>query len=130
MVGQTMKQQISCVEQLNDWNLTKAEAKIIRADTFFWNYLVAEKEKFPLPPFYIPHTIEIRFDNILYWKICQFETIYIKDLSSNLNPTLIEWRFDDECALFQTQTRVYINRVSELKIFPDLSQEINNTLAR
>jgi len=109
----------------NDWNLSKTATRIIESDSFFLNYLISEKDKFPLPPFYTPNEVEIRFDNVLILKLDQGRVVYFNENKSNLKPCLIDWRFDDDCALFQADNQILIDRVSELESFSDIKQKLD-----
>ena len=107
-----------------DWNLSETATKIIKSDSFFLNHLAAEKDKFPLPPFYTPNEIEIRINNILILKLVDGNEVYFKKNYSS-KPCLIEWRFDDDCAFFQADNQVLINRACEMEISSDIKQKID-----
>ena len=92
-------------------------AQLILKDKYFAEYLVEEKEKYPFPANYTPEIIEIRFNNILYLKSINNKLIYNKLCPTNMETKFIEWRFDDECAIFQTSDKLIIDRTTNLVDF-------------
>lgn len=102
------------IAEIHKWNLPSEIANKIISDENFAEYLIAERAKYPFPAYYIPNEIEIRFDNIIYQKISRGEVTFAKDCNPNFNPIFIEWRFDDECAVFQTNDELVIDRTINL----------------
>lgn len=103
-------------------NLLPEVKKILLKKFSSTDYLLAEMKKYPLPPNYIPLQIEIRFDDVLHHKIDRGTTTYIH--SSTDKPKFMEWRFDNECVLFQVDDQVLINRVENLQGIEELNQYI------
>lgn len=111
------------ITKINNLNLPNDVTKFILKDQSFAEYLVEEKEKYPFPANYIPQEIEIRFNNILYLKMSDNQEIFSKECSNNMKPKFIEWRFDDECAYFQTSTEIIIDRTINLVNFDNLKEK-------
>lgn len=118
-----MKDTTDLITKINNLNLPKDVAQLILKDKLFAEYLVEETEKYPFPANYIPQEIEIRFNNTLYLKMIDNQEIYSKKCPDNMKPKFIEWRFDNECAYFQTSTKIIIERTINLVNFDNLKEK-------
>ncbi len=116
-----MNSKKSCIKSLN---LPPEVTEVILKDDLLTDYLLAEMEKFPLPPNYIPLQIEIKFNDVLHHKIDRGETTYLREVVVD-KPKFMELRFDEECAFFQVDKVVLINRVENLQRIEELSRYIS-----
>ncbi|MEL6327039.1 MAG: hypothetical protein AAFQ61_09075 [Cyanobacteria bacterium J06626_23] len=65
----------------------------------------------PLPLDYVPSVIEVFFDDVLYIKAVDGVLLLLRDCLPGYEPRFIEYRFDDEMALFQVGNETLVNRI-------------------
>ena len=66
----------------------------------------------PLPLGYVPSVIEVLFEDVLYLKSVDGALLMVRDCLADYQPRFVEYRFDDEMALFQVGRDVLVNRVA------------------
>ncbi|NEQ52267.1 MAG: hypothetical protein F6K11_19360 [Leptolyngbya sp. SIO3F4] len=66
----------------------------------------------PLPLGYIPSVIEVLFEDVLYLKSVDGVLLLARDCLADYQPRFVEYRFDDEMALFQIGPDVLVNRIA------------------
>ena len=128
-------------KKIKAWELPLlAEEKLLRYPDLC-KYLLKEKDKFPLPPYYLPKKIKFFFDNKLAYEIntskdaesypgqkllliknnqeeellgrLPSEELILRDLKS---VNFVEVKFDDDCALFLIDGYKAIDRLCDLII--------------
>ena len=66
----------------------------------------------PLPLGYVPSVIEVLFEDVLYLKSVDGVLLLARDCLADYQPRFVEYRFDDEMALFQVGRDVLVNRIA------------------
>ena len=66
----------------------------------------------PLPLGYVPSIIEVLFEDVLYLKSVDGVLLMTRDCLADYQPRFVEYRFDDEMALFQVGRDVLVNRIA------------------
>ena len=66
----------------------------------------------PLPLGYVPKVIEVLFEDVLYLKSVDGVLLMARDCLADYQPRYVEYRFDDEMALFQVGQDVLVNRIA------------------
>ncbi|EKU98246.1 hypothetical protein Lepto7375DRAFT_7509 [Leptolyngbya sp. PCC 7375] len=66
----------------------------------------------PLPLGYVPSVIEVFFEDVLYLKSVDGVLLMARDCLADYQPRFVEYRFDDEMALFQVGRDVLVNRIA------------------
>ena len=70
------------------------------------------QERPPLPLGYVPSVIEVLFEDVLYLKSVDGVLLMARDCLADYQPRFVEYRFDDEMALFQVGRDVLVNRIA------------------
>ncbi|NEZ65239.1 hypothetical protein D0962_21080 [Leptolyngbyaceae cyanobacterium CCMR0082] len=66
----------------------------------------------PLPLGYVPSVIEVLFEDVLYLKSVDGVLLLARECLADYQPRFVEYRFDDEMALFQVGRDVLVNRIA------------------
>ena len=65
----------------------------------------------PLPPGYIPAVVEVLFDDVPFLRSKYGALVYARDCNPDYQPLFVEYRFDDEIAVFQVKGEYVVNRI-------------------
>lgn len=99
-----------------EWGLSPQTATLLSRKPEILADLVQERLLPPLPPGYVPTIVEVLFDDVPYIRSENGVLIYVRNCDSNYEPLFIEYRFDDEIALFQINGEYIINRIEGMAI--------------
>ena len=66
----------------------------------------------PLPLGYVPSVIEVLFEDVLYLRSVDGVLLMARDCLADYQPRFVEYRFDDEMAIFQVGRDVLVNRIA------------------
>ena len=108
--------------KLKQLNLSSEAMQVLMSEPQLLDYLLKEKQKFPLPPNYIPLKIEIEFNGEIHYRSNCGRTLLARETPPTLN--YMRWYFDDECVLFQIGSDLAIDRLENLKSIEELSPYI------
>jgi hypothetical protein len=97
-----------------EWGLSAQAAVVLSKQPEILADLARERLLLPLPPGYVPNVIEVLFDDVPYLRSEQGVLTYTRNCHSNYEPLFIEYRFDDETALFQVGDEYVVNRIEGL----------------
>jgi hypothetical protein len=109
-------------QRIEELNLPLKAKSLILEDLELAKYILAEKNKFPFPANYIPSEIEVRFNNVLHFKTINDQIVFSH--GRIIGEDFMEWKFDNECALFQVGSLVLIDRIENLVTIQQLNQQL------
>jgi hypothetical protein len=98
---------------LADWGLSHTAVTLLSKRPEILADLERDRQLPPFPLDYVPEIIEVLFDDLPYFRSEQGVLIYMRDCSPNYEPQFIEYRFDDETAVFQVGDEYVINRITQ-----------------
>lgn len=110
---------------LTDWGLSPQAASALSREPEILKDLVRDRQLAPFPFDYVPTTIEVLFDDIPYIRSLHGELTYLRDCEQDYQPLFIEYRFDDEIALFQVNGEYVVNRIEAIAENNALNQVLN-----
>jgi hypothetical protein len=93
------------------WGLSPQAALLLSKEPDILRDLERDRLLPPLPPGYVPIVIEILFDDVPYLRSEQGIPIYVRDCRPDYQPQFVEYRFDDETAVFHIGGEYVINRI-------------------
>jgi hypothetical protein len=93
------------------WGLSPQAAFLLSKEPEILRDLERDRLLPPLPPGYVPIVIEILFDDVPYLRSEQGIPIYVRDCRPDYQPQFVEYRFDDETAVFHIGGEYVINRI-------------------
>lgn len=99
-----------------EWGLSSQAAALLSREPEILADLARERLLPPLPPGYIPTVVEVLFDDVTYLRSVQGTLVYTRNCAPNYEPAFIEYRFDEEIALFQIGDEYVVNRVEGMAI--------------
>ncbi|WP_416671461.1 hypothetical protein [Egbenema bharatensis] len=99
-----------------EWGLSLHAAVILSREPEILADLERARLLPPLPPGYIPTIVEVLFDDVPYIRAENGVISYIRDCHPEYQPLFIEYRFDDEIAVFQVGGEYVINRIAGMAI--------------
>jgi hypothetical protein len=70
----------------------------------------------PLPPGYVPETVEVLFDDVPYLRSVGGVLIFSRDCLPDYQPGCVEYRLDDQLAFFQVGGEVVVDRMGGLAL--------------
>lgn len=94
-----------------DWGLSDNAVALLSREPEILVDLAESRQLPPLPPGYIPQVIEVLFDDIPYIRVEAGVVTYLRKCRPDYEPPFVEYRFDDEIALFQIGDELVVNRV-------------------
>lgn len=94
-----------------EWGLSTSATALLSREPELLESLARDRLLPPLPPGYIPAVVEVFFDDVPYIRVVDGELIYVRDCHQDYQPHFIEYRFDDEIAVFQIGGEYVINRI-------------------
>ena len=93
------------------WGLSKRAIKALNDEPTILQSLAADRLLPPLPPGYVPRVIEVLFDDVPYIRTENGVVTRLRECLEDYHPSFVEYRFDDEIALFQIGGEIVINRI-------------------
>jgi hypothetical protein len=99
-----------------EWGLSHSTATLLSKQPEILADLAQERLLPPFPPGYVPTVVEVLFDDVPYLRSVEGVLTYTRGCNSDYQPAFIEYRFDDEIALFQIGTEFVVNRVEGIAI--------------
>ncbi|WP_121969213.1 hypothetical protein [Leptolyngbya sp. BC1307] len=105
------------------WGLSKQAIKALNNEPTILQSLAADRLLPPLPPGYVPKVIEVLFDDVPYIRTEDGVVTRLRECLEDYQPSFIEYRFDDEVALFQIGGEIIINRIegiAKVSVLQDL----------
>ena len=96
---------------LADWGLSAQAVSILSREPSILADLAESRLLPPLPPGYIPSVIEVLFDDVPYIRSTNGVLNFVRNCYLDYQPQFIEYRFDDETAIFQVGSEYVINRI-------------------
>ncbi|MEO1396077.1 MAG: hypothetical protein AAFV90_24530 [Cyanobacteria bacterium J06634_5] len=93
------------------WGLSQKAIHALNKEPTILQSLAADRLLPPLPPGYMPKVIEILFDDVPYIRTVDGVITRLRECHKDYKPSFIEYRFDDEIALFQIDGEIIINRI-------------------
>lgn len=99
-----------------EWGLSPRAAALLSREPEILADLAKQRLLPPLPPGYIPTVVEVLFDDVPYLRSVEGLLSYSRNCKPNYEPEFIEYRFDDEIALFQIGAEFIVNRVEGMAI--------------
>ena len=85
------------------------------------SYIERERLKFPFPAAYTPYKITVFFEDLLAITLSNNgRTLASEVFPKNYQPQWVEWKFDDECAFFQCNSDILIDRTQFMMDFEDV----------
>lgn len=100
-----------------DWGLSSEAIAILAKEPEILADVAVGRQLPPLPPGYVPHIIEILFDDVPYIRVEAGIVTYLRDCRPGYEPPFVEYRFDDEMALFQVGSEFVVNRIAGIASF-------------
>jgi hypothetical protein len=93
------------------WGLSEKAIQALNNEPTILQSLAADRRLPPLPPGYVPKVIEVLFDDVPYIRTEDGVVTRLRECLPDYQPAFIEYRFDDEIALFQIDGEIVINRI-------------------
>ena len=106
-----MTTQSMILSDLADWGLSAQAVSILSREPSILADLAEASLLPPLPPGYIPSVIEVLFDDVPYIRSTNGILNFVRNCHAEYQPQFIEYRFDDETAIFQVGNEYVINRI-------------------
>lgn len=99
-----------------EWGLSPHAAVLLSREPEILVDLARDRLLPPLPPGYIPTAVEVLFDDVPY--ICAKDGViaYVRNCHPEYQPLFVEYRFDDEIAMFQVGGEYVVNRIEGMAI--------------
>jgi hypothetical protein len=95
---------------LLSWNLSERAIAILSREPEIVIDLQRSRSLPPLPPGYVPQQIEVLLDDVVALRYANGERIYERKFSEDFEPQWIEWRFDNQSAVFAIEGEYVLNR--------------------
>jgi hypothetical protein len=96
---------------LADWGLSAAAGLLLSREPEILADLERERSLPPLPPGYVPKVVEVLFDDLPYIRWQDGSLVYVRDCRPDYQPVFVEYRFDDEIAVFHVGGEYVVNRI-------------------
>jgi hypothetical protein len=93
------------------WGLSERAIQALNNEPTILQSLAADRRLPPLPPGYVPKVIEVLFDDVPYIRTENGVVTRLRECREDYQPSFVEYRFDDEIALFQIGGEIVINRM-------------------
>jgi hypothetical protein len=93
------------------WGLSPQAALLLSKEPEILRDLERDRLLPPLPPGYVPIVVEVLFDDVPYLRSEQGIPTYVRDCRVDYQPQFVEYRFDDETAVFHVGDEYVINRI-------------------
>jgi hypothetical protein len=93
------------------WGLSPKAALLLSKEPEILRDLERDRLLPPLPPGYVPAVVEVLFDDVPYLRSEQGISTYVRDCRPDYQPQFVEYRFDDEIAVFHIGGEYVINRI-------------------
>jgi hypothetical protein len=119
-----MATQTTIPVNLADWALSPHTVAILTKEPEILADLAESRLLPPFPPGYVPQVIEIWFDDIPYIRVEAGTVTYLRDCRPDYEPPFVEYRFDDEIALFQVGRECVVNRIAGIANVVDLTSRL------
>lgn len=107
------------------WELSAHAVAILSREPEILADLAESRLLPPLPPGYVPHIIEVWFDDIPYIRVEAGTVMYLRDCRPDYEPPFVEYRFDDEIALFQVGRECVVNRIAGIANVVNLTNRLS-----
>jgi hypothetical protein len=104
----------SILPSLADWGLSPAAVLLLSREPEILADLECDRQLPPFPASYVPRVIDILFDDLPYIRSEDGGLVYVRDCSVSYQPKFVEYRFDDEIAVFHIGDEYVINRLEEM----------------
>ena len=108
MQTRTMSQRL---QDPSTWGLSNKAVALLNDEPTILKSLAADRLLPPLPPGYVPKVIEVLFDDVPYIRTEDGVVTRLRECRQDYQPSFVEYRFDDEVALFQIGGEIVINRI-------------------
>ena len=106
-----MTTQSTTLPNLAEWGLSPQAVFILSREPGLLAELTQSRLLPPLPAGYIPGVIEVLFDDVPYIRSTNGVLNFVRNCHAEYQPQFIEYRFDDETAIFQVGSEYVINRI-------------------
>ena len=107
------------------WGLSTKAINALNNEPTILQSLAADRKLPPLPPGYVPKVIEVLFDDVPYIRTVDGVITQLRECHKDYKPSFIEYRFDDEVALFQISGEIVINRLEGIAQVQALQNLLN-----
>jgi hypothetical protein len=97
---------------LQIWGLSPQAQTLLSEEPELLQAIADARSKRPLPLNYIPVTIEVFFEDVLYLKAVEGVLVQVRECLPDYQPRFLEYRFDGEMALFQIGEETVVNRIA------------------
>ncbi len=79
-------------------------------------YLRSQRSLDNFPANYTPSTIEIFYEDIIFFRyeIEAGEVTFCRPCPEDFDPLFSEWKFDGDCAFFQSKSDIVVNRIADM----------------
>lgn len=95
---------------LSAWGLSSQAISILSKESEIVADLQAIRKLPPFPPGYVPTVVEVLFDDIPYIRSENGVLTYVRNCRPDYEPPFVEYRFDNQTAVFQVGGEYVINR--------------------
>ncbi|MEO1396240.1 MAG: hypothetical protein AAFV90_25365 [Cyanobacteria bacterium J06634_5] len=107
------------------WGISTKAINALNNEPTILQSLAADRKLPPLPPGYVPKVIEVLFDDVPYIRTVDGVVTRLRECHQDYQPSFIEYRFDDEIALFQINGEIIINRLEGIAQVHALQNMLN-----
>ena len=107
------------------WGLSQKAIHALNNEPTILQSLAADRLLPPLPPGYVPKVIDVLFDDVPYIRTVDGVITRLRECHKDYKPSFIEYRFDDEIALFQISGGIVINRLEGIAQVHALQNMLN-----
>ncbi|MEM6427512.1 MAG: hypothetical protein AAF728_20490 [Cyanobacteria bacterium P01_D01_bin.128] len=107
------------------WGLSPQTVNVLAQSPEILPDLARSRTLPPLPPGYVPQVVEVLFDDVPFIRSEGGNAIFLRDCRAAYEPTLIEYRFDDETAVFQVGSEYVVNRIEGIAQVTALTSVLN-----
>lgn len=107
------------------WGLSQKAIHALNDEPTILQSLAADRLLPPLPPGYVPKVIDVLFDDVPYIRTVDGVVTRLRECHEDYKPSFVEYRFDDEIALFQISGEIVINRLEGIAQVHALQDMLN-----
>ncbi len=97
-----------------DWGLSPQAAAVLSKEPEILKDLAWDRKLPAFPSDYLPTSVEVLFDDIPYIRSFMGEITYLRNCEADYQPLFVEYRFDDEIALFHVNGEYVVNRIEAM----------------
>ncbi len=108
-----------------NWGLSPQSIAVLSKEQSILTDLTKDRHLSAFSADYRPTTIDVLFDDVPYIRCINGVLTSTRECKQNYQPQFIEYRFDDEIALFQVNGEYVVNRIKAIAEAAQLKNLLN-----